>query len=306
LAAEFPRGQQVDVDPGADIGSIMTAYWNVALARTAGLLAKTVIDMCSQRLTETVLVRRALMELCANLAVLNQDPANAVRFSLEQQFSNERLFANMSKHGIGSADELAALGAQVDDARAKLEAQGLNPNDIHRYEPFGLKTKDRFDAAGLDDRYYDLLYSSASDYAHMNARAVERMLDHDFGDREAEAELAITTDFLVKILASANEKMGTDLGPDIESLKAEYARATQRRLSRGGRTTYKLFPPLGRELAALYFRADDGTHGRSLGGAMGAGSDPSGSKTSTLHRRPRAIPEAVRSHSRAWMTPSTV
>ncbi len=47
--------------------------------------------MASQRLTETVLVRRALMELYANLAVLNQDPANAVRFSLEQHASNERL-----------------------------------------------------------------------------------------------------------------------------------------------------------------------------------------------------------------------
>ncbi len=87
-----------------------------------------------------------------------------------------------------------------------------------------MRTKDRFEAAGLDLAYYDLLYSTASDYAHMNARAIERMLDDDFGDRDADAELAITTDFLIRILTSANEKLGTDLAPDIEDLKAEYTR----------------------------------------------------------------------------------
>jgi hypothetical protein len=204
---------------------MMTAYWNVALPRAAGLLARTLIDMSSRGLTETVLVRRALMELCANLAVLNLDPANAVRFSLEQHVSNERLYANIQKHGIGSVDELKAKGAQLDEVRAQLEAHGLDPNDVRRYEPFGMKTKERFEAAGLHEAYYDVLYSSASDYAHMNARAVERVLDHDFGDREAHAELAIATDFLIRILASANKGLGTDLGPDIERLKADYTQA---------------------------------------------------------------------------------
>lgn len=203
----------------------MTAYWNVAIPRAAGLLARTIIDLCSRRLTETILVRRALMELYANLAVLNQDPANAVRFSLEQHVSNERMFANIQKHGMGSADELDEKGAQLDEARAQLEAEGLNPDDVRRYEPFGMRTKDRFEAAGLHLAYYDLFYSIAWDYAHMNARAVERVLDDDFGDGEAEAELAITTDFLIRILTSANEKLGTDLGRDIEQVKADYTQA---------------------------------------------------------------------------------
>ncbi len=54
LAADFPRGEPVDVDPDADIGVAMTAYWNIALARAAGLLARTIIDMCTRRTTETI------------------------------------------------------------------------------------------------------------------------------------------------------------------------------------------------------------------------------------------------------------
>jgi uncharacterized protein DUF5677 len=226
MAADFPRGQLVDVDPEADIGVAMTAYWNVGLTRAAGLIARTIIDMCSRRATETILVRRALMELYANLAVLNQNPANAVRFSLEQQISNERLFASMEQHGMGSAEELAEKGAQVDRVRSQLEAYGFDTQDFPTgYRPFGLSTKNRFQAAGIHDAYYDLLYSTASDYAHMNARAVERVLDHDFGETEAMGELAITTDFLSRILTAANDKLGTDLDPDIDALKAEYVAA---------------------------------------------------------------------------------
>jgi hypothetical protein len=226
LAADFPRGEPVDVDPAAEVGVAMTAYWTIALTRASGLMARTVIDMCSRRMTETVLVRRALMELYANLAVLNQSPGNAIQFSLEQQVSNEKLFATMERHGIGSAEELAAKAAQIDEARARLESHKFDSDDFPRgYRPFGMSVRDRFEAAGIHAAYYDLLYASASDYAHMNARAVERVLDHDFGDKEALAELAITTDFLIRILTSANDRMGTDLDPDIEALKAEYTKA---------------------------------------------------------------------------------
>lgn len=226
IAADFPRGQPVEVDPDAEIGVAMTAYWNVGLTRAAGLIARTIIDMCSRRATETVLVRRALMELYANLAVLNQDPENAVRFSLEQQVSNERLFATMERHGVGSAEELTEKGAQLDGVRSQLEAYGFDPDDFPTgYRPFGMSVKDRFQAAGIHDAYYDLLYSVASDYAHMNARAVERVLDHDFGEKEATGELAITTDFLIRILTAANAKLRVDLGPDIDALKAEYVAA---------------------------------------------------------------------------------
>lgn len=225
LAAHFPRGRPVDVDPEANIGTLMTSYWNVAIPRAAGLLAKALIDMASRRMTETVLVRRALMELYANLAVLNLDPTNAIRFSLEQFVSNERMLGKIQEHGIGTADELAVKSSQLDEARAQLEGHGLNPDDVTRYEPFGMKTRDRFEAAGLHDAYYEVLYSIASDYAHMNARAVERVLDNDFGEGEADAELAIGTDFLIRILTSANDKLGTDLGGEIEQLKADYREA---------------------------------------------------------------------------------
>jgi Family of unknown function (DUF5677) len=229
MAADFPRGEPVDVDPEADVSIAMTAYWNVGLTRAAGLIARTIIEMCSRRATETILVRRALMELFANLAVLNRDPANAVRFSLEQQVSNERLFASMERHGVGSADELAEKGAQVDSVRSQLEAYGFDTDNFPTgYRPFGLSTKDRFQAAGIHDAYYDLLYSIASDYAHMNARAVERVLDHDFGAKDARGELAITTDFLIRILTAANDKLGRDLGPDIDALKAGVRRGGRR------------------------------------------------------------------------------
>lgn len=127
---------------------------------------------------------------------------------------------------MGSAEELAEKGAQVDEVRSQLEAHGFDTEDFPTgYRPFGLSTKDRFQAAGIHDADYDLLYSIASDYAHMNARAVERVLDHDFGTKDAMGEMAITTDFLIRILTAANDKLGTDLGPDIEALKVEYVAA---------------------------------------------------------------------------------
>ena len=223
LAAEFPRGQPVNIDPAAEIGIIMTAHWNVAIARASGLVARTLIEMCSRRMTETVLVRRPLMEMYANLAVLNKDPSNAVRFSLEQQVSNEKLFAEMERHGVGTVAELAEKASQLDEVKTQLGEHGYGAEDFPvGYQPFGMSAKARFQAAGIDDRYYDLLYSTASDYAHMNARAVERVLDHDFGERDAMAELAIATDFLLKILTSANDAVGADLGEEIEALKSEY------------------------------------------------------------------------------------
>lgn len=225
LAADFPRGQPVGVDSEAEVGVVMTQYWNVALPRAAGLLARSLIDMAARGMTETILVRRALMELYTNLAVLNLDPQRAVRYAMEQQVSNERMLARLRQHDVGSAEELGVKAAQLDEARAQIEEHGLDPSDIRRYEPFGMSTKERFEAAGLHDAYYDILYSTASDYAHMNARAVERVLDDDFDEASADAELAIATDFLIRILRSANDKLGTDLGPDIERLKDDYTAA---------------------------------------------------------------------------------
>jgi hypothetical protein len=72
-------------------------------------------------MTETILVRRVLMELYANLAALNKDPANAVRFSLEQFVSNERLLGKIEQYGIGTAEELAEKSAELDTAKAQLE-----------------------------------------------------------------------------------------------------------------------------------------------------------------------------------------
>jgi hypothetical protein len=43
IAAEFPRGHHVAVDPEADIGTVMTSYWNVALPRAAGILARSLM-----------------------------------------------------------------------------------------------------------------------------------------------------------------------------------------------------------------------------------------------------------------------
>ena len=50
----------------------------------------------------------------------------------------------------------------------------------------------------------------------------------------AMAELAIRTDFLIRVLTSANEKMETDLGPAIEALKAECTKAGSAERARRG------------------------------------------------------------------------
>lgn len=84
--------------------------------------------------------------------------------------------------------------------------------------------RERFEAAGLVP-HYEVLYLVASDYAHMNGRAVHNYLERDFGETAALGALAITTEFLIRSLRMANEKLDAGLEGEIDAFQAEYVAA---------------------------------------------------------------------------------
>lgn len=212
----------------------MTRQWNLDLTRAAGWMARTIIQMCDQGLKESWLVERALMELVANQAVLNEDPANALRFSMEEHNSNWRITEAMERYSIGSPEERAAKARELDEAEGVLRSHGLDPAALNRrdFKPFGRKVRERFEAAGLLP-HYEALYLVASDYAHMNGRAVHNYLERDFGETAAMGSLAITTEFLIRSLRKANEKLVAGLEGEIDALQAEYVAAQPQGAGRG-------------------------------------------------------------------------
>lgn len=230
LAADFPD----EAAAAEDIGVHMTRSWNLEITRAAGWIARTIVRMCDQRMKESQLVERALMELVANQAVLNKDPANALRFSMEEHNSNWRISQAMEMYSIGSPEERAAKARELEEAEAVLRSNGLDPTALNRrdFKPFGLKAKERFEAAGLVP-HYEVLYLVASDYAHMNGRAIHIYLERDFGETAAIGTLAITTEFLIRSLRMANDKLGAGLEGAIDSIQAEYVAAQPGGADRG-------------------------------------------------------------------------
>ena len=230
LAAEFPD----DAPTTGEIGVFMAQRWNLDITRAAGWMARTIIQMCDQRMKESQLVERALMELVANQAVLNEAPDNALRFSMEEHNSNWRISQAMEKYSIGSPEERAAKAEQLEAAAAVLRSHRLDPAGLNRndFKPFGRKVRDRFEAAGLVP-YYEVLYLVASDYAHMNGRAVHNYLERDFGETAATGALALTIDFLIRSLRMTNEKLDAGLEGEIDALQAKYADAKPAGADRG-------------------------------------------------------------------------
>jgi len=206
-----------------DLESFMTRQWNLDLTRAAGWMARTIIQMSDQGMKESWLVERALMELVANQAVLNENPANALRFSMEEHNSNWRISEAMRTYSIGSQEERAAKAGELDEAERLLRSHGLDPGSLNRkdFKPFGQTVRQRFEAAGLVP-HYEVLYLVASDYAHMNGRAVHHYLDRDSGEMAATGSLAITTEFLIRSIRMANDKLAAGLEEEIDALEAEY------------------------------------------------------------------------------------
>jgi hypothetical protein len=170
----------------------------------------------------------------ANQAVLNEDPANALRFSMEEHNSNWRISEAMETYSIGSPEERAAKARELDEAENVLRSNGLDPGALNRkdFKPFGRNVRQRFEAAGLVP-HYEVLYLVASDYAHMNGRAVHHYLDRDSGGTAAAGSLAITTEFLIRSISMANDKLSAGLEGEIDALQAEYTAARPQGAQRG-------------------------------------------------------------------------
>lgn len=216
-------------------GSSWTRQWNLDLSRTAGWMAKTIIQMCDRRMKESWLVERALMELVANQAVLNEHPDNALRFSMEEHNSNVRISQVMDTYSIGSSDERAAKSRELEEAAELLRSHDLDLDSLKLadFKPFGLTVRQRFEAAGLVP-HYEVLYLVASDYAHMNGRAVHHLLERDFERTAASGSLAITIEFLIRSLRMTNDKTTAGLEAHIDSIQAEYVAAQPSEASRRG------------------------------------------------------------------------
>jgi hypothetical protein len=135
---------------------------------------------------------------------------------------------------IGSTDERAAKSRELEDVGAQLRSRGLHPEELDQndFRPFAMKVKQRFEAAGIVP-HYEVLYLVASDYAHMNGRAVHHYLERDYPDTAAEGSLAITSEFLIRSLRMANEKLDAGLEAQIDAIQAEYVAARPSGADRG-------------------------------------------------------------------------
>jgi hypothetical protein len=140
----------------------------------------------------------------------------------------------METYSIGSPEDRAEKARELEEAEVVLRSNGLDPTTLNRrdFKPFGLTVRDRFEAAGMVP-HYEVLYLVASDYAHMNGRAVHIYLERDFGEAAAMGALAITTEFLIRSLRMANEKLGTGLEGEIDAIQAEYVAAQSGGADRG-------------------------------------------------------------------------
>lgn len=220
LAATFP-----DPDPSEVTSAVEWAglHWNSSFAHAIGRLARTAMKMCELRMLEVTLVIRAMMELCANQAVINSDPKLAEMFSLQEQTTNEQLVEMLDKYGTGDSDEGALKTAQVKEMAQALRELGYDefPGS---FPPLAMSAKERFKLAGME-KYYDTFYSLASDFTHMNARAVHRYLDGDFDDERARNDIMLTTDMVLRCLIAANQGLHAGLDQQIEELVSEFRNA---------------------------------------------------------------------------------
>lgn len=230
LAASFPD----DTRGTDDVGTYMTRSWNVELTRAAGRMARTIVRMADMEMNEEWLIERALMELVANQAVLNQDPSNALRFSMEEHNSNWRISQAMEKYSIGSPEERATKSRELEQAEATLRSNGLDPAALNQrdFKPFGRKVRERFETAGLVP-HYEVLYLVASDYAHMNGRAVHSYLERVEGAIAAMGSFAIAIEFLIRSLRMASEKVDAGKESAIEALEEEYISTRPQGADRG-------------------------------------------------------------------------
>jgi hypothetical protein len=230
LAASFPD----DTRGTDDVGTYMTRSWNVELTRAAGRMARTIVRMADMEMKEEWLIERALMELVANQAVLNEDSSNALRFSMEEHNSNWRISQAMDKYSIGSPEERAAKARELEQTERTLRSAGLDPSSLNQgdFKPFGLKVRERFETAGLVP-HYEVLYLVASDYAHMNGRAVHNYLERVEGTSAAMGSFAIAIEFLIRSLRMASEKVNADKESAIEALQEEYISTRPEGVDRG-------------------------------------------------------------------------
>lgn len=67
----------------------------------------------------------------------------------------------------------------------------------------------------------------------MNGRAVHNYLNRDFDEAAAMGSLAITTEFVIRSLNMANDKLGAGLEGEIDALQAEYIGAKPQGADRG-------------------------------------------------------------------------
>jgi hypothetical protein len=151
-------------------------WWNVALVTAAGRLSRTVVILVKEGLfDESMLAIRSMVELVGNQGYMAQQPDfRAPEFAAADLRGRERLIEGMSRIGLDS-EALGDVRSEVSKARAEMVSLVGDIEETDSILPFGRKARVRFESAGMA-WHYDVVYAVASDYAHMNARAVMEYL----------------------------------------------------------------------------------------------------------------------------------
>jgi hypothetical protein len=179
-------------------------WWNVGFVHAAGRLCLTVEILNAASLSdEAMLHLRSLLELVANQGYMAKDPERrAPEYAEADLEMRGRHLEGLLRLGA-DAEAIEKLKDETADIRGEMapliEDVELKPSIL----PFGRKASARAEAAGLT-RQYDGVYVVASDYVHMNVRAVSQYVSRAQGQREQQkplgSKLVMACEFLLRSL----------------------------------------------------------------------------------------------------------
>jgi Family of unknown function (DUF5677) len=222
-------------------------WWNVAFVHAAGRLFVATRILNEQSFSdEAMLPLRSMMELVANQGYMAQDPRTRAREYAEADLQlRERSLEGLVE--LGNFDERAVdtLRTEIADIRTEMEPLMADIEVGVSIWPFGKPASKRAAAAGLT-WHYKGLYVAASDYVHMNARAVAQYLSRIQDEREEQAPRASTIvmacEFLLRSLYFGDMAVEQGRRDDLDRYARSYA-AIALPDTEVGKVVLSLWPP---------------------------------------------------------------
>jgi hypothetical protein len=203
-------------------------WWNTGFVHAAGRLARAVTLLNSESLSdEAMLPLRSLLELVGNQGYMAQEPeTRALQYAQDDLRGRERTIQGLIGLGAMDSVSLNQVLREIDEVRLEMADVIEDIEPTASILPFGRKARVRTDAAGLA-WHYDGIYVTASDFVHMNARAVAQYVSRLQGDREEQAPrmstVVMASELLLRSLYFADWAVDQGRADELDALGRLYA-----------------------------------------------------------------------------------